>query len=76
MKPIIWLVTFRCESSSGSDNRIDRTCHDDLVWTIGRSLDDVEKSIRDGLDNQTRFVELVSAKCLGETNNPLAGTYD
>ena len=70
----IWEVIYDSvfESSSGMDKySIPHENLKALVWTNGRSLDNVEDAITEAVGNQTRVTKLIRATWLGETINHL-----
>lgn len=68
----IWEVVYNdvFESSSGMEKY--SSSHENikvLVWTHGKSLDNVKEAINKGIGNQTRVTKLVQVTWLGETIN-------
>ena len=68
----IWKVIYNdvFESSSGMEKY--SSPHENievLVWTNGKSLDNVQEAISKGIGNQTRVTKLVQVTWLGETVN-------
>jgi hypothetical protein len=67
----VWRVVYDCvfSSSSGMESyTIKHPLQQGMVCTVGDSLKDVEDTIQQGMDNQTRLTRLVSAEWLGDAD--------